>query len=213
MARSPSKTNWSCFKSQGIDPRAIPLSYRISTTDHGVSFFLWAEGFDKQGDCFSWFVVQRPVRKDGSVVDSGKQPLFCVFAVRGNTNLAHSEDIVACADSILKFVVSEKDVNSPTVPQSAVLQLPDSKAIMNPLQQVALSEDNNYLIFVPQGVNTHRYAYSYELDMIAYTSADVLSQNQIADLNMYSEPSAREYIGMQANFPYNTGMRLLFRIS
>jgi len=44
--------------------------------------------------------------------------------------------------------------------------------------------------------------------MIAYTSADVISQNQAIDVPLYGEDEPRQYIGMQANFPRNTGMRM-----
>tara|TARA_B100000214_G_scaffold357534_2_gene317235 strand:+ start:38144 stop:39157 length:1014 start_codon:yes stop_codon:yes gene_type:complete len=208
MSRTDS--NWSCFNIGGVDPRAIPISYRLSISDHGISFFLWAESFDKAGDCFSWFTIQRPVQKDGTVVTTGKSPLFCVFATAGggSTNIADSEDINAVESAILKFVVYETDVNAPTRPESAVKVGPDSRAIINPLQQVSLSEDNNYTIRFPQGINTQRYDYSYELDMIAYTSADVISQNQAIDVPLYGEDEPRQYIGMQANFPRNTGMRM-----
>lgn len=209
MCRADS--NWSCFNIGGVDPRAIPISFRLSISDHGISFFIWAESFDKAGDCFSWFTIQRPVQKDGTVVTTGKSPLFCVFATSGggSTDIADSENIDAVENGILQFVVYETDINAPTRPESAVKVGPDSRAIINPLQQVALSEENKYIVFFPQGINTQRYAYAYELDMIAYTSADVISQNQVVPIGMYDEGTNREYVGMQANFPKNTGMRIM----
>jgi hypothetical protein len=211
MSRDTIQSNWSCFKNLGVDPRAIPLSYRLSISDHGISFFTWAESFDKAGDCFSWFTIQRPVLKDGTVVAEGKRPVFCVFSQQGggDTDVALSEDLPAIGDRILKFVVYESDINAPTRPRSACLSGPDNKAIINPLQQVALSEDNKFVVFFPQGINTQRYSYPYELDMISYTSADVISQNQEVPVSLYDEAQPRKYIGMQANFPNNTGLRML----
>lgn len=211
MARDGNETNWSCFKPQGIDPRAIPLSYRLSISNHGVSFFVWAESFDRAGDCFGWFTIQRPVDKNGNVVSVGKVPLFCVFAPSGggSDDVALNEDLNAVSNGILKFVIYESDVNAPTRPLSASVTGPDSKAIINPIQQVALAEDNEFVVSFPQGINTQRYSYPYELDMIAYTSADVVSQNQEIPVTVYGEGSPRNFIGMQANFPNNTGMRVL----
>lgn len=211
LHRNNSNSNWSCFASTGVDPRAIPLSYMVALTDHGISFFVWAEGFDKAGDCFSWFTIQRPVQKDGTVVTTGKSPLFCVFCWSGggDTNVALSEDLAAVGNRIQKFVVYESDVNAPTVPESACISGPDIRAIINPIQQVATSEDNQFVIFFPQGINTQRYAYPYELDMIAYTSADVISKDQVVPITLYNEGTERKYVGMPANFPKNTGMRML----
>lgn len=211
LARSNAETNWSCFKQNGVDPRAIPLSYLVSISDHGISFFVWAESFDRAGDCFSWFTVQRPVQKDGTVVSTGKSPLFCVFCWSGggDTDVALSEDLASVGNRIQKFVVYETDVNAPTAPDSACISGPDSRAIINPLQQVALSEDNQFVVYFPQGVNTQRFAYPYELDMVAYTSADVITQDQEVPLTLYGEAQPRVYRGMQANFPKNTGMRML----
>jgi hypothetical protein len=211
VSRQWNHSNWSCYKFQGIDPRAIPLSYRLSVSDHGVSFFVWAEAFDGNGDCFSWFTVQRPVNKDGTVVTTGKLPLFCVFSWQGggDTDIALSENLNAVGDRILKFVVYESDVNAPSTPLSACVSGPDSKAIINPIQQIGLAEDNKYTLFFPQGVTTQRYVYPYELDMICFTSADVISQNEVAEITLYGEGTPRKYIGMQANFPNNAGMRML----
>lgn len=211
LHRNSANSNWSCFASTGVDPRAIPLSYMVAITDHGVSFFVWAEAFDKAGDCFSWFTIQRPVQKDGTVVATGKSPLFCVFSWQGGgaADMSLNENLSAVADRIQKFVVYESDVNAPTAPESACLTGPDNRAIINPIQQVAASEDNQFVIFFPQGINTQRYAYPYELDMIAYTSADVIAKDQVVPISLYGESTERKYVGMPANFPKNTGMRIL----
>lgn len=211
LIRSSTNSNWSCFAETGVDPRAIPLSFRLSISDHGVSFFVWAESFDRNGDCFSWFTVQRPVDKTGAVVTTGKTPLFCVFCWNGggSTDISLNEDQAAVGNNIQHFVVYESDINTPTRPISSCLNAPDSKAIINNIQQVALAEDNEFVISFPQGICTHRYKYPYELDMIGFTSADVISQNQQVSLTLFGEGSPRRFIGMQANFPNNTGMRML----
>lgn len=211
LKRNAAMSNWSCYKVVGVDPRAIPLSYRLSISNHGISFFVWAEAFDRAGDCFSWFTVQRPVDRNGAVVTTGKTPLFCVFAWAGggSTDVALNEDQAAVGSNIQHFVVYESDVNAPTKPIPSCINYPDSKAIINNIQQVALAEDNEFVISFPQGICTQRYKYPYELDMIAFTSADVVSQNQQVPITVYGEAQQRNFIGMQANFPNNTGMRML----
>ncbi|SBV38444.1 hypothetical protein BN7874_246 [Phage NCTB] len=210
------KTFWSCYKDQGIDPESIPLSYQLNVTDHGVFFSLWAESFDKAGDCFCWFNIQRPVDCDtGLIVSDGKAPLMCVFSRYGNSDAQKISDAPddKVANSILYFTVRESDVNMPEPPRSAVVPVGDSYPIINPLQQVAILEDGSYTVRFPQGFNTQRYLYDYKLDMIAYTSADVLSQWSKPKFTVFGEETQRTYKALNANFPNNSGMRVLCQIA
>ena len=96
----------------------------------------------------------------------------------------------------------------------------DVSALINPECQVSITEHNEYIINFPSGIVTDRYYYMEELDMIAYTSADVLSQYSTINLSLYGENSiygetdgVRKYMAMHSNGPFNTGMRLLMQIS
>ena len=85
----------------------------------------------------------------------------------------------------------------------------DSDAIINRVNQVSLSEDGKYIVTFPARLNTTRYCYSYELDMIGITSADVVSQDIDVPINVYGESSSRIYKAMHATGINNTGMRVL----
>lgn len=86
----------------------------------------------------------------------------------------------------------------------------DYAAVMNSKQQVAISEDNKYVITFPNGLNTSRYTYTHELDLIAYTSADVVSAGTDIEITVYGEATPRVYTALTSNGPNNTGMRILF---
>lgn len=188
------------------DDAAYPISYLLTITDHGISFCAWAEGQDMLGYAFSWFVIQRPVTRHGLIM-GGKSPLFCLFSNNGGGHLANWDELDPTG--ILRYTVIEADVSAATSPVSAVQHGPDSASLMNPMQQVALSEDGNVVIFFPQSINTARYVYPWELDLIAYTSADVISTDSVVPARMYGESSNRFYRALNANAPNNTGMRLL----
>ena len=82
----------------------------------------------------------------------------------------------------------------------------DGNAILNAHRQVATSEDNKYVITIPKGLNTTRYAYTHELDMIGYTSADVIGEGTEVDLPLYE--GEFKFRALAANRQRNTGMRI-----
>lgn len=211
--RDPSNSIWSCYADiSAEDVEAIPLSYHLTVTDHGIFLGTWAESFDSAGDCFNWFLVQRPVDcETGAIIVDGKAPLMCVFSQYGNPNdieLAEISDPFI-QTSIMYFTVRENDINMPTPPVSAVIPTADSFPLINPLQQVALRENGNFSTRFLHGFCTARHIYDYKLDMICYTSADVLSQYSKPSFTVFGEPLPRRYKALQANFPNNTGMRIL----
>ena len=85
----------------------------------------------------------------------------------------------------------------------------DYAAVINSKQQVAISEGNKYVITFPNGLNTSRYSYTHELDLLAYTSADVVSAGTEVPIQVYGEATPRVYIALSSNGPNNTGMRIL----
>ena len=116
---------------------------------------------------------------------------------------------IAQPDGIKKFVARESDVFAPTPSVPASVAVEDSNPIINPTKQVSISVDNKYMITFPSGLNTQRRAYKHELDMIAYTSADVIAQDSDVNVTVFGEDTPRTYKAMQANGEYNTGMRIL----
>jgi hypothetical protein len=176
-----------------------PLTYRLSITAHGVALAVWEDATDHQDiPRFSWFVAQRPVDHiTGSPLVTGHCPMVCLFGM---------------ASKCFKFIVRESDVLKPTKPVDAAADVDDSHAIINVKPQVAITENNRYVITFPNGLNTPRYMYTEELDMVAYTSADVVGQYSDVPITVYGEATARTYKALLANAKNNTGMRILFLI-
>jgi hypothetical protein len=184
------------------DDNAHPLAYRLSISDHGIAFMIWDESLHGADRYFNWFVVQRPVDSvTGDTLVTGKAPLFCVYSVGGTD------------DRTYRFTVRERDVHCPDLPRLAFAHGEDHHAILNNAKQVAITENDNYVLTFPNGLNTRRYMYTEELDMIAFTSADVISQWADAELAVYGEGSPRIYKAMHSNGENNTGMRLLMLTS
>ena len=194
-----------------VDDAAMPFSYMVSVSDHGIAVGTSIESRDNEGCRQNWFCVQRPINPDGSVVTSGFAPLFCLYSVSGGGSPDANS---VWAGGIMRFTVREKDVNAPSFSTSAVAHSADSFAVMNPIQQVTFNEAGRYDFRFPAGLNTHRTSYPYEIDMIGYGSADVSSHKVAVELQVYKEttetgePKLRKYRAFAANSPCNTGMRL-----
>lgn len=174
------------------DPRTMPCSYRITKTAHGIFLYIWREGSDYLGGKYSWMLIQKAVDKQGRVMDIGKNPVFAVFSSK---------------NEIFKFVVRETETSTPSPLRYATKNTEDSVKIINSENIVATTEAGKYCVFFPSNVNTQRYTYTAQLDMIAFTSADVISQGLNVDLEVFG--GRKKYRSLQANRPYNTGMRLL----
>lgn len=175
---------------------SFPFSYYLAITPRGMFLSIW-EGVtsDTEGDFFSWLVIQRPVDRDtGATIVAGKAPVFCVSSVGNEIN---------------RFVVRESDILRASDPVSAVKDGLDTAAIINDKIQVAVSEDNQYVVSFPSRLNTSRYAYTYELDMIGYTAATVVSQNTEVPLTLYNEGTPRNYVAVHANMKNSNGMRIV----
>lgn len=173
-----------------------PLSYRLVISPRGIWLGVWTAAISAENSAgFNWLLVQRPVdRNTGNVLIAGKAPVFCVNSIGGN---------------IWQFTVRESDIIRPGRRRSATINQEDSEAIINAENQVALSEDGKYIVTFPSRLNTSRYRYPHELDMIGITSADVVSQFSDVPLTVYEELTPRVYKAMHSNTGSNTGMRVL----
>lgn len=195
------------------DGAVAPMRYRLSITDRGVWFGMFEEGISaSDGYNFNWVLVQRPVdRLTGEVVVDGKAPVWALAYTGPNLSFPSTS-------YMFQHVVREKDILRPfsgdnTMPQKlrrrADINQDDSDAVINQVNQVSLSEDGKYIVTFPARLNTSRYCYSHELDMIGVTSADVVSQDTVVPLSVYGEAQPREYMAMHATGADNTGMRVL----
>lgn len=186
-----------------------PMSYRLSISDRGIAFCVWCEGFEAEGDMWMWFVIQRPVdNASGSVLQTGRAPVFVLYSSSGGYP-GGSTPTDPDAAKIYAGVVREIDIYRPYGLAPAGVHTRDHHAVLNPIQQVAIAENNQFVITFPNKFNTSRHVYKHELDMIAYTSADVISQFSDIDVTVYGEGTPRTYTAMNANQQFNTGMRLM----
>lgn len=176
--------------------KGYPLSYRLVLTARGMWLGIWEDAITAESSqYFNWMLVQRPVdRTDGSTLITGKAPVFCVNCV--NTKY-------------YQFVVRESDILRPGVRRSASSNTADSEAVLNIQNQVSLSEDGKYIVTFPSRLNTSRYRYPHELDMMGVTSSDVVSQYSDVPLQFYGESTPRVYKALHANGGTNIGMRVL----
>lgn len=175
---------------------SYPVSYALTITSRGFALAMWEEATDDIAAQQSWMVVQRAVdRVTGAALTSGKAPLFCVNA----TN-----------DNFWQFTVREADINRPTIRLPADSSGADYTAVVNSGQQISIDEAGKYIINFPCRLNTQRYAYTQELDMIGYTSANVVSQFAAVPVTVYGESSARTYTSLFANGSNDSDMRILF---
>ncbi len=181
---------------------AFPMNYRLTVTDYGVFIGVyegnWSSLISGADDFpinnfFNWVLVQRPVNKTtGAPLVAGKCPVFTV----------------SCADnSYRRLIVREADVPHPTPSVMADISSEDGFKLINSKIQNSVTENKKYIISFPSNLNTPRFRYTEELDMIAITSADVVSEGTEITLDVYGEE--RVYTAMPCNRPFNTGMRIL----
>ena len=163
----------------------------------------WETTEEKLSEHFSSYgeVTQAAVMRDkltGRPLLTDNSPIFCVYSCD--------------SQEAQKFVISESDVFRPTKSVSAEIDTVNSAAILNGKDQVAIAKGNKYLITFPNRLNTDRYAYTEELDMFAYTSADVIAEESEIPVTVYGESTPRIYRALKANGANNTKMRLLFLV-
>lgn len=209
-----------------------PMSYVISTSDHGFFFGITDDANDEYQNSrrvensmvvsprFSWIMVQRPLKVSGDVYVEGKAPLVCVytkmetlpdtFDSNGN-KLKTSANYMPIQQVPYFFIVSESDVSRPSRHCRADISTDQSKPILNVHQQVSFTEDDKVLLTVPNGFNTSRYYYPLDLDMIATCSSDVIAKGEKIKVVKYNNVES-EYLALSASKLFSTGMRLLVAI-
>lgn len=106
-----------------------------------------------------------------------------------------------------KFIVCERDVFTPSRPRDAWQDTEDSTALVNSSKQTAITESNKYTISFPNAINTQRFAYADMLDMVGFTSSDVLGQSVDIDLEKFG--GIMRYRAMNSSMAYSTGMRVM----
>jgi hypothetical protein len=175
---------------------------------------------------FNWMLVQRPVnRTTGVILDdyqslTSKHPVFCINSVAGRyyhfsvreKDISHPQSgpsdhtsIAYYKDFIQYPTPGDYDDYPYRIPSG--LNSEDSHLLFNPQNQISLTEDKTYLISFPNNLTTPRFRYTEEIDMIGFTSSDILMSGQLVSFSTYDEPQERIYIALPPSNRYNTGVR------
>jgi hypothetical protein len=200
---------------------AYPMSYIITMTNRGIFLGVWEdsqEEIPQDGvidyaygrSPFRWLLVQRSVdrvtghvrgggalRQDNNpLAETSRCPVFCVS---GSGSPAEFR----------KFIVREADVPSPSRKKFAGVQSEDSLPLLNTYPQQSLTESGEFVVTFLSNLNTPRYRYADELDMLGTVSAEVLGAGTTINVNVYNEPYQREYTALYATQKHGVGMRLV----
>ena len=91
--------------------------------------------------------------------------------------------------TINRFVVREQDVLKPwDYHVSATMHEIDSHAIINPQEQLSITQDRNFVFSFPTQITSQRFYYPQsELDLICVSSADFSTQAGHVEINKYGD--------------------------
>ena len=94
--------------------------------------------------------------------------------------------------AINRFVVREADVFKPwDYHVSATMHEKDSNAIINPREQLSITQNRDFVFSFPTQLTSQRFYYPRsELDMIAVSSADFSTQSGHIEIDKYSDSNA-----------------------
>jgi hypothetical protein len=153
---------------------ANPYNYILSITNRGIAIEIFQQIAVNGARRYSWFCIQRLVNPiTGKIQTTGKCPVAVLYCCEASGKHAR------------RFYAREVDVYGPTQSQAAYVYSDYVNQVINVEKQTVLAETNQYYIIFPAGFNTNRHLYNEEMDMVAYTSAGVLSQNNDAIVNVY----------------------------
>ena len=123
------------------------------------------------------------------------------------------------AKNIWRFVVREFDILKPQdVHKFATRHQIDSNAIINPLEQLAITDENRFVITFPTGLTTQRFMYpKEEMDLICFSSAEVVAESSNIPMTTYkydgTNTDKRRYQGMRSTAAYGNGMRIMVLVN
>jgi hypothetical protein len=197
---------------------AVPLTYELTMTKRGVFFGIWDLYSETSGTKFNWVLVQRSVDRASGAIrgrvktkEAGLGDLYTNAVESFLSTTSNSVCPLWCVNSVnnkyYKFNPREKDVGGPSIRTSATENSEDSTSIINPFDQQSLTDNSKYVITFLSNLNTNRFKYPDELDMLGTVSADVIGSGTEATVNVYNEPIDRVYRALPPNSPYGTGMR------
>ena len=96
--------------------------------------------------------------------------------------------------SINRFVVREKDVLKPwDYHVSATMHEVDSHAIINPQEQLSITQGRNFVFSFPTQLTSQRFYYpESELDLICVSSADFSTQAGYVEIDKYADSDGKK---------------------
>jgi len=116
---------------------------------------------------------------------------------------------------IWRFVIREMDILKPwDAHKRATKHQTDSNAIINPQEQLAITDDNRFVITFPTGLTSQRYMYpKEEMDLICFSSAEVVAESSNVPMQTYKYDGTnidyRRYQGIRSTLPNGNGMRVM----
>jgi hypothetical protein len=171
--------------------------------------------------------------QDAANLQNAETTVDTVYDEQGNTynlsNLDNSktfyilspydrEDYLAdeyTAKNIWRFVAREFDILKPTdVHKFATRHQIDSNAVINPLEQLSITDENRFVITFPTGLTTQRFMYpKEEMDLICFSSAEVVAESSNIPMTTYKYDGTsidkRRYQGMRSTAAFGNGMRIM----
>ena len=193
---------------------AIPLTYELTMSKRGVFFGVWDLYSEQSGAKFNWVLVQRSVdRASGAIRGRAKTTetgAVATFLDDTATSVAPLWCVNCVNNKYYKFNPREQDIGGPGRRTSATDNSEDNTAIINPFDQQSLTDDSKYVITFLSNLNTTRFKYPDELDLVGTVSSDVIGAGTEATVTVYNEsPVDRVYRALPPNAPYGTGMRIV----
>ena len=193
-------------QTSGSDVKAHPIEMYAVSTDHGVAFSFNPDGLNNEGRAQSWFVVQR-LRDPNTGLIPVNSPLVCLFSTCGGCILGNPDAVDTWGVS--KMFVREFDSPYVSLPVPAATMWPDSYPMICVTQQVTFTHDGRFLLLSPMMVNSSRYLYPLQMDMLYYTSADALAYKSLVDVKLPASPISSKYTALGASGNDNRGVRVL----
>ena len=218
-----------------------PMSYRLVLTDHGMFFAVWGENPEETASNYSWLLIQRPVNKNDGTIRSAYRDFYTATGPNGYPapDVARNNSIIkstaydsagntvnfgnrplfcinSTSNKFYKFVVREHDLPIPSARKNASNNSEDSGAVLNAYRQQSLTENGEYVITFINNLNSSRFKYADELDMVGTVSADIVGGGTDIDVAVYNEidpsnsqPSKRTYHALWPSGAYGTKMRIV----
>lgn len=186
----------------------------VYSTDSGVYFSQSAANLQTVENTISTVFDESGTQYDISNLDNSKT--FYILSPYDR------EDYLASdyqAKNIWRFVAREFDILKPSDAHFyATRHQVDSNAVINPLEQLAITDENRFVITFPTGLTTQRFMYpKEEVDLICFSSAEVVAESSNVPMTTYfydgTNADNRRYQGMRSTAAFGNGMRILLLVN